>query len=128
MKRIAIIFLLATSAHAADWTKLRRGGQALGCALSFSDAFTTLRPGIVETNPLLGRGKPQAGRILATKGAICGLQIAYSEYRHHRYANEVFGPLHTKDAQREKMGFYMGGMQVALFGYATAHNLNIPNK
>lgn len=88
MKRTAfLIALLATSAPAADWTKLRRIAQASACAASMVDAGTTLRPGLIETNAVLGAGSPKAGRIIGLKIGLCAGQIAYAEYIHHRRPN-----------------------------------------
>lgn len=114
MKRLLILALLTTTAHAADWTKIRRISQIAGCAASMLDAATTLRAGIAETNPILGRGAPQAGRIIGIKIGMCAGQIAYSEWRHARYG-----------ARGERTATVMGFGQAAFYGAVSVHNLGI---
>lgn len=114
MKRLLILGLLAVTAHAADWTKIRRIAQVAGCAASMVDAGTTLRPGIIETNPLLGRGTPNAGRIIGIKLGMCAGQIAFSEWRHARHG-----------ARDERTAALFGFGQAALYGAVSVHNLGI---
>jgi hypothetical protein len=122
MKNAILIALLATSAHAADWTTLRRIGQAAGCAASMVDAKTTFRAGLIETNPLYGVGRPQVGRIVGIKLGFCGAQVAYSEYRHFRYRHEAIGPHHDADVTREKIGFVGALGQAGYFAYLAGRN------
>ena len=82
MKRTVLALLFATSAHAADWTTIRRVAQIGACAASLVDASTTLRAGLLETNPILGSGHPNAGRLIGLKLGGCALQIGYAEYAH----------------------------------------------
>lgn len=84
------LFFLAASlpAPAADWTRLRHYAQLAGCAASGLDAFSTIRPGLQETNPVLGGNSVQ---IIGIKAGVCALQVGLAEWQHHRYpaANRV---------------------------------------
>lgn len=116
---IAIALLLPASAHAADWTKLRRISQLAGCATSMLDARSTLRPGLNETNPILGRGNPNAGRIIGLKLGICAGTIIASEWS-HRQAPEAM--------QREKAGAYIGMASAGLYSGLAVRNFRLQAK
>lgn len=121
MKRIifSIVLLLPGSAHAADWTKLRRISQIAGCAASMLDARSTIRPGLNETNPILGRGNPNAERIIGLKLGICVGTIIASEWS-HRQAPQAM--------QREKAGAYIGLASAGLYGGLAVRNFRIETK
>lgn len=109
MKKIFLIgALVLSSANAANWTLIRRVAQVAGCAASMVDARTTLRAGLVETNPLLGSGKPQAGRIISLKLGMCAGQIVASE-------------LH-RSARKDKIGAVSGIGQAGMYGALALHN------
>lgn len=120
MKRSIIIGALAmatlNTSHAADWTMLRRIAQGAGCAASMMDARTTLRPGVAETNPILGSGRPNAGRIIGFKIGVCAGQIALSEYQHHH---------HPENARNERWQMYGGSAQAAVYGTLAFRNSRI---
>jgi hypothetical protein len=46
-----------------------------------ADAATTLRPGLRETNPLLGQG----ASVIGIKLGLCAGQIAFTEWRARRH-------------------------------------------
>src|SRR5947208_310752 len=84
MKHLICIALISvTHCLATDWTLVRRLTQAAGCAASMIDAKTTLdasRYGAIETNPILGGGRPGAGRIVGIKLGLCAGQIVWTEW------------------------------------------------
>ena len=81
IKRLYPFLLLCGSLHAADWSLLRRAAQVAACAATAADAATTLRPGLRETNPLLGQG----ASVIGIKLGVCAGQIAFAEWRSRRH-------------------------------------------
>lgn len=119
--KLAILagILLLPSANAADWTKIRRISQIAGCAASMLDARSTLRPGLNETNPILGRGTPNGGRIIGLKLGICAGSFIASEWSHRQAPAEM---------GREQVGAYIGMASAGLYGGLAARNFRIEGK
>ncbi len=135
MKKILLFALLTTAAHAADWTAVRRIAQVAGCAASLLDAGSTLRPGVAETNPLLGRGRPNAGIIIGVKTGLCAAQIGMAEWRHRRYESSIsgFAPAAAgirtaREIRDERTAAIIGFGQAAAFGGLAVHNMGIRAK
>lgn len=112
MNRVLVkMLLLATTvpslAYSANWTLIRRIGQVASCAASMADARTTLRPGLVETNPLLGAGKPQPARILSLKLGMCAVQFVAERH---------------KSRAKDKLGAVSGFAQAGIYTGLALHN------
>lgn len=113
MKKLLILGLLAIMpGFGANWTLIRRVTQGAACIASAADAYTTIQPGLVETNPLLGKGTPQPIRISLFKAAICGGSIALAEINHHKYHSDGLEKVYTFSA--------LG--QTGLYGGLAIHN------
>jgi hypothetical protein len=131
MKRLFITFLLAgmtSPAPAADWTMIRRIGQAAGCAVSMIDARTSLRSGLAEENPSLGSGRPQSGRMIGIKAGVCAAEVAYAEWRHHKRSWQQIGPVHNIDVRDERVTGIASFTAAAAYGAVAAHNASITTK
>jgi hypothetical protein len=109
----SMLAFAALNASAANWTLIRRIGQFAGCAASMVDARSTLQAGLAETNPILGSGKPNAGRIYGIKIGTCAGSILWSEYLHHKYP---IGSI------TEKIGAASAFGQAAFYTGAAIHN------
>lgn len=131
MKRhfiFCFLTLFAVSGSAADWTLIRRIGQAAGCAVSMLDARSTLRSGLVEQNPSLGAGTPQSGRLIGIKVGVCAAEVVYAEWRHHTRSWQQIGPVHNTDVRDEKITGIASFGAAAAYGAVAAHNEAINTK
>lgn len=74
MRLVLALLLLTASAHAVNWSAIRRATLAFACSSMVADAQTTMGPNRIELNPLLrqANGRPAVGRIWALKAGACG--------------------------------------------------------
>ena len=89
MKKILVLLMLISSLHAAPWRTLRRVGEGLLGAATAADINSSR--GLVEENPLVGRGAFGVRQSLLIGGATVGA-IVVQEIVTHRYPqlNKVF--------------------------------------
>ena len=112
MRRILLLACLTVAtADAANWRVIRRIAQAGACAASMIDARTTLRPGLLETNPILGQG----GQVVGVKVGLCAAQIVAAELYLRRH------PQHERAVA--VASFAAAGM----YGAIAVKNMGLPN-
>ncbi len=92
------------------------------------DASSTLRPGLVETNPAIGTGTPQSGRLIGIKVGVCAAEIAYSEWKHHKSSWQQIGPVHNSDVRSEKITGLSTFGAAAAYSFFALHNQAISTK